>query len=89
LGIKLITLLRNSKHRQSGDSRTIGGRRRLWEDSPPLTELLNTPVQGTSADITKQALILFNEIIGGYEGKIIGTIHDEIILENARMNAED
>jgi DNA polymerase-1 len=63
------------------ESRTIGGRRRIWEDSPPLTELLNTPVQGTSADITKLALVHLHERIAGLGGKIIGTVHDEIILE--------
>lgn len=45
-------------HKDIKATRTIGGRRRLWPDSPPITELLNTPVQGTAADITKQASLL-------------------------------
>jgi DNA polymerase-1 len=71
------------------ETRTIGGRRRLWEDNPPLTELLNTPVQGTSAEITKLALLLLHERIAGFGGKIIGTIHDEILLEAPDDQADE
>jgi DNA polymerase I-like protein with 3'-5' exonuclease and polymerase domains len=63
------------------ETRTLGGRRRLWTDTPKITELLNSPVQGTSADITKKALCLLHERLQGSGIKIIGCIHDEIILE--------
>jgi len=46
-----------------------------------VAELLNTPVQGTSADITKKALCLLQERIQGTGIRIIGCIHDEIIIE--------
>ncbi len=64
--------------------RTITGRRRLipstasaWER---FTALVNTPVQGGSADGIKQALIdLAARLPEG--AKIISTVHDEIIVE--------
>ena len=46
-----------------------------------MTELLNTPVQGTSADILKRALILLPEALEGTGSKIIACVHDEIIIE--------
>jgi DNA polymerase-1 len=63
------------------ETRTISGRRRLWQDTPPITELLNTPIQGTSADITKKALGILPEKIKGLDIKLVGTVHDEILLE--------
>ncbi len=43
--------------------------------------LYNTPVQGTAADITKKALSLLPQRLEDTGAKIIGTVHDEIILE--------
>ncbi|MBR8834451.1 MAG: bifunctional 3'-5' exonuclease/DNA polymerase [Stigonema ocellatum SAG 48.90 = DSM 106950] len=61
--------------------RTIGGRRRRWENKPRLSELLNHPVQGTSADITKIAIAKLFKTLGKTGAKLIGTVHDEILLE--------
>lgn len=68
---------------QSGlkETRTLGGRRRLWQGKTNLPGLLNSPVQGTSADITKRALSMLPKTLNGTGAKIIGTVHDEIILE--------
>jgi len=63
------------------ETRTLGNRRRVWRDKLIITELLNSPVQGTSADITKKALCLLHERLQGSGIKIIGCIHDEIIIE--------
>jgi len=46
-----------------------------------IAELLNTPIQGTSADITKKALCILHDRSQGSGIKIIGCIHDEIIIE--------
>lgn len=62
-------------------TRTLSGRLRSWRDKPTLPEVLNTPVQGTSADITKQALAMLPTALQGTNTKIIGTVHDEILLE--------
>jgi hypothetical protein len=50
---------------------------RLWQFQGTL---YNTPVQGTSADITKKALGLLQQSLAGTGAKIIGKVHDEIIL---------
>jgi DNA polymerase-1 len=69
------------KERGSRETRTLTGRRRVWNETPKITALYNTPVQGTAADITKKALGLLHQRLEGTEAKIIGTVHDEIILE--------
>ena len=66
------------------ETRTLGNRRREWDGGRGfvnVAELLNTPVQGTSADITKKALCLLHERSQGTRIRIIGCIHDEIIIE--------
>lgn len=63
------------------DARTLGGRRRIWPHGSKITELLNAPVQGTSADITKKALCLLHARLMNTGIKIVACIHDEIILE--------
>ena len=71
------------------ETRTLIGRRRLWRDQPALTQLLNTPIQGTAADILKKALILLAIELEGTASKIIGTVHDEIILEVPDHDVEE
>ncbi|MBM4274065.1 MAG: bifunctional 3'-5' exonuclease/DNA polymerase [Deltaproteobacteria bacterium] len=63
------------------ETRTINGRRRIWDSHPKITELYNTPVQGAAADITKKALALLVGKLNGSPIKIIGAVHDEILLE--------
>jgi DNA polymerase I-like protein with 3'-5' exonuclease and polymerase domains len=48
-------------------------------------QALNTPIQGTSADITKLALALFNE--AQTSGKLIACVHDEVVVEAADLDA--
>ena len=81
----------HEKVQQAGtkESRTIGGRRRLWNDTPKFTELLNAPVQGTSADITKKALCLIMENLKDSEYRIVGCVHDEIIVEVLEDKAKE
>jgi DNA polymerase-1 len=63
------------------ESRTLAGRRRRWAGKPRLAELLNHPVQGLNADITKLALVKLNKVLVGTGAKLICTVHDEILLE--------
>ena len=70
------------------ETRTLGNRRRLWDSNPPITERLNTPIQGTSADILKKALSILPNALAGIGLKIIACIHDEIILETPAKKAE-
>jgi len=61
-------------------SETLGGRKR--DNIKGITDMLNTPVQGTGADILKVALGELARILP--DGvKIIACVHDEIILECA------
>ena len=84
-----------ASHRQAErgveEVRTITGRRRLipptasaWER---FTALVNTPVQGGSADGIKQALVdLAARLPDG--AKIVSTVHDEIIVECGEAQSE-
>jgi DNA polymerase I-like protein with 3'-5' exonuclease and polymerase domains len=77
------------KMKGGNETRTLSGRRRRWPCSAITTELLNTPVQGTSADITKKALGLLPQRLVGAGACMIGTVHDEIILEVADEMVEN
>lgn len=70
------------------ESRTLSGRRCVYSEEPFLTALLNIPVQGTAADINKKALALLVPIAKSLKGKIVASVHDEIILEVEEDKAE-
>ena len=76
------------KRGMAKETRTLCRRRRLWVNTPKFTKLLNSPVQGTSADITKKGLWILHGRLQGTEVKIIACIHDEIILEASDDKAE-
>jgi DNA polymerase I len=76
------------KRRLPREMRTMGDRLRCWRDEPKLTELLNTPVQGTAADITKAALAKLPTTLKETGARLIGTVHDEILLEAPEGKAE-
>ncbi len=80
---------------RQGYVRTLGGRRRMFSlpdkadiDYQKLLGAIerqgkNTPIQGTSADITKYALVfIHNEFKNtGLDAYLIHTVHDEIVAE--------
>ena len=72
--------------------RTRSGRRRLipgtaseWER---FTALVNTPVQGGTADGMKHALILIHERLPK-SARIVSTVHDEVVVECPEQFADD
>lgn len=78
---------------------TLYGRRReLSEINSPNKQLksfaervaLNTPVQGTAADVIKLAMIrVFNRLrLEGLDARLILQVHDELIVEAAVLQAE-
>jgi DNA polymerase-1 len=69
------------------ETRTLSGRRRLGVER--FTEKLNTPVQGTGADGLKLALGLLHETRNEVPSAMpVLTVHDEIVLECDRQDAE-
>ena len=71
--------------------RTRTGRRRLipttaseWER---FTALVNTPVQGGTADGMKHALVLIDERLPK-SARIVSTVHDEVVVECHESSAE-
>ena len=71
------------------ETRTLSGRKRVWWSEVKLSELLNSPIQGTAADILKKALGMFPNALKGTEAKIIGCVHDEIILDVPEVQSEE
>jgi DNA polymerase-1 len=67
--------------------RTLANRlRRVPEGA--LAQALNSPVQGTGADILKQALVLLFPVLRPLGGLIVGVVHDEILVEVPTTQAE-
>jgi len=63
------------------ESRTLSSRRRQWTEPPGIAALYNTPVQGGAADIVKRALADLPQALAGTGAVIVGTVHDEILVE--------
>lgn len=70
------------------ESRTVSGRRRQWRETPGVAARYNTPVQGMAADITKHALAFLPQALADMNAKLIGTVHDEILIEAPEEHAE-
>lgn len=66
--------------RKLRECRTLTGRRRRWQEQPRLNEMINQPVQGLNADITKLALVKLTERLP-FEAHIVGMLHDEVLVE--------
>jgi DNA polymerase I-like protein with 3'-5' exonuclease and polymerase domains len=49
---------------------------------------LNALIQGSAADVMKQALIISGESLSNYNAYPILTVHDEIVAETPTENAE-
>lgn len=62
-------------------ARSLTGRRYFYNSQTGFSSYCNTPVQGTAADILKNALGHLYQVIKGTDIHIVAVIHDEIILE--------
>jgi DNA polymerase-1 len=76
------------KKHQPETGQTISGRKFPFLKQYGLPAYCNTPVQGTAADILKKALGILATKLSGTDTYVVGTIHDEIILECAEDKAE-
>ncbi|MFZ9938375.1 MAG: DNA polymerase, partial [Luteolibacter sp.] len=72
--------------------RTRTGRRRLIPDKASewerFTALVNTPVQGGTADGMKHALILIHQRLPK-SARIVSTVHDEVVVECREESADE
>ena len=86
--------------REDGYTTTLAGRRRYLPElssSNYLTRTfgeraaLNTPIQGTAADIIKIAMVNTRRalIAGGFSAKLILQVHDELIIEAPENEKEE
>lgn len=71
------------------ESRTLAGRKHVYGEASGLSGLTNTPVQGSAADIVKQALGLLADSLEPTGAFIVAMVHDEILIEADEKNAED
>ncbi len=70
-------------------SRTIAGRKHVYSDNSGLSGLCNTPVQGSAADIIKNALGMLVDKLNNTNTKIVAVVHDEIVLETKGEHATE
>ncbi|MBR5548005.1 MAG: DNA polymerase I [Clostridia bacterium] len=86
--------------KQKGYAETLFGRRReLFELSSANRNVrsfgeraaMNTPVQGTAADIIKLAMVRVSEKLreGGYKARLILQVHDELVVECPLSEADE
>ncbi|MGB3670808.1 MAG: DNA polymerase, partial [Phormidesmis sp.] len=50
-------------------------------DAGSLRAAANAPIQGSSADIIKVAMIRLHELLKGYQANMLLQVHDELIFE--------
>jgi DNA polymerase-1 len=75
-------------------TKTVLGRRRVWPRfgtgiRASRFQMFNTPCQGMGADLIKLVMAEVYEKISSQDAKIIGSIHDEILLEVQAERAEE
>ena len=75
-------------------TRTILGRRRIWPRfgtgiRASKFQMYNTPCQGTGADLIKLVMAEVYDKLSSEEVSMVGSIHDEIILEVPEEQADE
>ncbi|MCB2201860.1 DNA polymerase I [bacterium] len=84
--------------RQNGYVTTLYGRRRYVADindkKPTVRQFaervaINTPIQGTAADIIKIAMLRIHKDLEGMRSKMVLQVHDELVFDVYREELED
>ena len=79
-----------AKTRETGVARTLFGRERPIPDinarNPTARGFaertaINSPIQGTAADLIKIAMIRIDKALAGHEARLLLQVHDELVLE--------
>ncbi|MCL2102623.1 MAG: DNA polymerase I [Syntrophorhabdaceae bacterium] len=94
-----IELVKESAREQGYVSTTMG-RRRILKDIDSRNRILreaaeriamNTPIQGSAADLIKQAMIMVDRELRekGMEARLILQVHDELIVEAPEREADE
>ena len=52
-----------------------------YTDAQTLRAAANSPIQGSSADIIKIAMIKLQDILQNYQARLLLQVHDELVLE--------
>lgn len=87
---KVFEYLEDTKQRamKEGFVETIWGRRRYFEfqqSAKRKDELLraaaNAPIQGSSADLIKMAMVKLDQVLRPYQARMLLQVHDELVLE--------
>lgn len=71
------------------EERTLSGRKFIFRQDSGLSGRYNTPIQGTAADILKNALGMLHLILKDKNVIIVAVVHDEIVLECDEDDAEE
>jgi DNA polymerase-1 len=75
---------------RDGYVKTVLGRRRYfrglsqtggYQKAEMLRSAVNAPIQGTSADIIKVAMLRVDELLRGYQARLLLQVHDELVFE--------
>jgi DNA polymerase-1 len=86
--------------RENGYVETLSGRRRYFPDLNSANQNLrgnaeraaiNTPIQGTAADMIKLAMIRVDALLRGksYQSKMLLQVHDELVFDLAREEEDE
>ena len=84
--------------RADGYTTTLYGRRRPFGDlsssnrvlrENAARQALNSPIQGTAADILKRAMILIDQDMQGMKSRMLLQVHDELVFEVAAGELDD
>jgi DNA polymerase I len=98
--IKDFMELTVAEARENGYVETLSGRRRHFPDLHSANQNLrgnaeraaiNTPIQGTAADMIKLAMIRIDELLRGssYQTRMLLQVHDELVFDLAENEAEE
>ena len=98
MGLEEFTQTCVTQAREAGYAKTLLGRRRPLPDIHSNNAVVrafaernavNTPIQGSAADIIKVAMIDVAREMKGMKSKLIMQVHDELVIDAAKSELEE